>query len=146
MKFRIVIIVGILTFLINSTIIGLLFQTFPWTAEATFPEGGVWWMGQGWAIRIAYVGLLAPVLEEVVFRGTLLGWFSKRGREVPGLLVSGLAFGLYHMAFGWGWFKAVDMAFVGLVFGAVFLRYGLRGAASCHVANNLMSLVLMEIY
>jgi hypothetical protein len=143
MRYRFPVLLGILTFLVNSTILGLLFQAFPWTAEATFPEGRLWWMGQGWVVRIVYVGLLAPVLEEVVFRGALLGWFSEKGKERTGLLVSSLAFGLYHMAFGWGWFKAVDMVVVGLVLGWAYLRYGLMGAVACHWGNNLASLAVM---
>lgn len=145
MRYGLPIAVGIITFLVNSTIIGYLFQTFPWLMDATFPEGGVWWLDKGWPIKILYVGLLAPVFEEIIFRGGIFGWFKEKNRVSSGLLVSSIAFGLYHMAFGWGWPKAVDMTVVGFIFGWVYLKHGLKGATACHMANNFTSLIFIEL-
>lgn len=137
--------VGILTFLVNFTILSILYQALPWTYYATFPEGGVWWLERGWWFRICYAGLFAPILEEAIFRAGVMGFFQRREMAVPGLVISSFAFGLYHMFFGWGWLKAVDMTVVGMVFGWSFLRYGFRGAAACHLGNNWASLTLLAL-
>ena len=44
-----------------------------------------------------FVGILAPVCEEVVFRGAIFGGMKKEGNIFKAVMVSGLLFGLLHM-------------------------------------------------
>ncbi len=48
-------------------------------------------------LLIFFVGILAPVCEEVVFRGAIFGGFKKEGNIFKAILASGLLFGLLHM-------------------------------------------------
>lgn len=46
-------------------------------------------------MQTAYVVLLAPIIEETIYRGLILGMLSKYGKA-PAVLLSALAFGLMH--------------------------------------------------
>ena len=43
--------------------------------------------------------VLAPLAEEVYFRGLLMGWLARHWGMRPAILVSSLAFGLLHLKF-----------------------------------------------
>ena len=87
---------------------------------------------------ILYVGFLGPLVEEILFRGTIL-----RGLESCGKLfaigTSAVLFGLFHGDFVQGVFAAA----CGLLFGYVALEYSFRWALVLHIFNNfLLSTVL----
>ena len=48
-------------------------------------------------LLVFFVGVLAPVCEEVVFRGAIFGGMKKEGNVFKAILASGLLFGLLHM-------------------------------------------------
>lgn len=48
-------------------------------------------------LLIFFVGILAPVCEEVVFRGAIFSGYRKEGNIFKAILASGLLFGLLHM-------------------------------------------------
>ncbi len=48
-------------------------------------------------LLIFFVGVLAPVCEEVVFRGAIFGGMKKEGNVFKAIMASGLLFGLLHM-------------------------------------------------
>ena len=56
-------------------------------------------------LLIFFVGILAPVCEEVVFRGAIFGGMKKEGNVFKAILASGLLFGLLHMNIN----QAVDL-------------------------------------
>ena len=93
------------------------------------------------AVKAVYVGIVGPVIEEVVFRKLLLRYFVKRGNVRIGLLVSTVVFAGYHLLIGWGILKAVIMLVPGVVFGVMFIKYGFRGCLSCHLSNNVLAVV-----
>ena len=133
--------VGIALFYINSNLLGLIFRLFPETLALTF-GWGPWWLAQPMYVKIVYVGIAAPFIEELIFRLGIYGFLLKR--KLPGgLIISSLLFGLYHMVSGWGILKAVNMFFVGLVFGAVFKRYKFKGALISHITNNALAVANM---
>ncbi|WP_456474402.1 CPBP family intramembrane glutamic endopeptidase [Candidatus Pyrohabitans sp.] len=131
---------GVVLFAANYLLLSLLFSAFPELLVHTFPAEP-WWAGINPLLINLYVGIAAPVLEELVFRGFILGRLRRRLGSSNALLISSLAFGAYHLLFGWGWFKAVDMTLVGMVFGAVYLRYRLAGSIATHITNNLLSIL-----
>ena len=132
--------IGVATFAVNYLLLSALFAAFPELVAHTFPAKP-WWTGLSPLLLNLYVGIAAPVFEEVVFRAALLGGLRKRLGKGKALLASSIAFGAYHLLFGWGWFKALDMTLVGVVFGVVYLRYRLAGSIACHIANNAASIV-----
>ena len=90
-------------------------------------------------LQLAFATVASPVMEEVVFRRCLINRLRPFG-ETAALVVSALAFGLFHgtanqLCYG---------ALLGLVFGYVYLRTGrLRYTVGVHVAMNFLSSVVL---
>lgn len=132
--------IGILCFLVNFSVLRFLFSNFPWIIGLFFGRGS-WWIYQPLSVKVVYVIGVAPIVEEVIHRRLVLQFFLNRDMVFTGLIISSLTFGLHHILFGWGILKAVDVFFIGMVFGAVYLRYRLFGSWLTHFSNNLMSVI-----
>ncbi|MGI5977966.1 MAG: CPBP family intramembrane glutamic endopeptidase [Oscillospiraceae bacterium] len=93
-----------------------------------------------WA-NLVCVAILAPVLEELVFRKLLCDRVRVYG-ERTAILVSGLVFGLFH-----GNLSQFFYAFaVGMFFAYVYLRTGrIRYTMLLHACMNLLGGVLPEV-
>lgn len=89
-------------------------------------------------LTIGYICLVAPVLEEIIFRGYLLQTLRKYGAPFAVLMTS-LCFSLVHM-------NLVQMAppfFIGLILCFVALRgQSLWPCILCHMANNIVAVLL----
>lgn len=80
-----------------------------------------------------YAGILAPVTEEILFRGLVQRTMLPFGKKFA-ILVSALTFGLFH-----GNLIQTPYAFaVGLVLGYVAAEYNILWAIVLHVINNLV--------
>jgi peptide-methionine (S)-S-oxide reductase len=90
----------------------------------------------GWQELVFLAGavLLAPMVEELLFRGLLLHrWSLKWGRR-RGLVATSLAFALLHAS-------PVNAFLLGLGFSLIYLRTGsLRLTIAAHALNNLIAL------
>ena len=80
-----------------------------------------------------YVGLVAPVMEEIVFRGVLLRMLQPYGKRLA-ILATAYFFGMFHgnpvqspYAFG-----------AGLILGYVAIEYSIGWAMVLHMFNNLI--------
>ena len=85
---------------------------------------------------VIVAGLVAPALEEILFRKIIIDNFSKYGKGAA-ILMSGLMFGLYHgnfqqffMAFGIGILFAYVYAYTGKIKYTIFLHAGFNLYAS----------------
>lgn len=92
--------------------------------------------------------IVAPILEEITFRGIILNRVSEKSNFITGLLVSGLLFGLIHLSNG-----AMDLVsgiqlvlsgtFVGILFGLVAYYYQtIRASIILHAGYNFLSSLL----
>lgn len=82
---------------------------------------------------VLYAGLLAPVTEELLFRGLVQRSLLPFGKKFA-ILFSALTFGLFH-----GNLLQTPYAFaVGLVLGYVALEYNIIWAMVLHLINNLV--------
>lgn len=80
-----------------------------------------------------YVGLGAPISEELLFRGLVLRSMEPYGKKFA-IFASALLFGLYH-----GNVIQIPFAFaVGLVLGYVTVEYNIGWAIVLHMFNNLI--------
>ena len=52
--------------------------------------------GSNFIITLIYASLVAPIVEEIIFRKLLLDKLRRFG-DVPAILMTGIAFGLFHM-------------------------------------------------
>lgn len=80
-----------------------------------------------------YVGLGAPISEEILFRGLVLRSMEPHGKRFA-IVASALLFGLFH-----GNLIQAPFAFlVGLVLGYVTVEYNIGWAMVLHMFNNLI--------
>ena len=83
-------------------------------------------------ILLIYSSLLAPVTEEIVFRGVILSGLKKYGK-VFAIITSAILFAFTH-----GNFVQGLLAFCsGLIFGYVSTEYAIKWAIVLHIINNL---------
>lgn len=80
-----------------------------------------------------YAGILAPIAEEILFRGLILRSLMPFGKKLA-IFVSALLFGVFH-----GNIVQSPFAFmVGLVLGYVAVEYSVAWAMVLHMFNNLV--------
>ncbi|MBR3560109.1 MAG: CPBP family intramembrane metalloprotease [Oscillospiraceae bacterium] len=89
-------------------------------------------------LKALVLAVLAPVIEEFVFRRTLIDRMRPYGEKLA-MVTSALMFGLFH-----GNLSQFFYAFaLGLVFGYVYLRTGkLRYSAALHILVNTLGTVV----
>lgn len=82
-------------------------------------------------VMTVYVWVVAPVVEEVLFRGVLMHELQPLGRNFA-IFASALAFGLFHDDLVQGMFAFC----AGLVFGYVAMEYSVLWSIALHAFNN----------
>jgi membrane protease YdiL (CAAX protease family) len=99
-------------------------------------SGGAAWLLLG----VLVVAVLAPVVEEFVFRGFLLEAFRARG-QVSAVVLSGVAFSLAHLSVAQFRYYLV----MGMAFSVVYWRRGLIGSIAAHAAFNATLLAVAVV-
>lgn len=98
--------------------------------------------GMGWAemaLAFVLVGIVAPFVEEVTFRGIVFPSLRAAWGTAPAMLVSGAIFGVVHLQLT----IAIPLALLGMALAAVFLRTrSLWTAIAAHCAYNTVSLAI----
>jgi membrane protease YdiL (CAAX protease family) len=92
------------------------------------------------ALLLLFVTLLAPVSEELVFRGYLQAAFGERLGRRAGIVFTAVLFGLFHLADPW---VVPPIVILGLLLGAARARTGsVWPGVLGHVLNNAVALAL----
>ncbi len=94
----------------------------------------------GAMLLMAMAVFVAPLVEETVFRGYLYPLFAKSLGVLPGILITGLLFGLMHGAqLGWTWGLVALLTLVGVIFTFARARSGTVVASFLlHLGYNSM--------
>jgi membrane protease YdiL (CAAX protease family) len=89
---------------------------------------------------VAMAVLVAPLVEETLFRGYLYPMFARSFGVTPAILLTGVLFGLMHGAqLGWTWGLVAMLTLVGIVFTLVRARTGTVFASFLmHLGYNLL--------
>ena len=90
-------------------------------------------------LAVVYGCVAAPVVEELLFRGVVAESLRPRGPLVA-LFVSSLLFALWHLHFAL--FFMAYYTILGLVFGGLYWRRGLRASMAAHATFNGSLIVL----
>jgi membrane protease YdiL (CAAX protease family) len=93
---------------------------------------------------VAMAVLVAPLVEETLFRGYLYPMFARSFGITPAILLTGLLFGVMHGAqLGWTWGLVATLTLVGVVFTLVRARTGTVVASFLmHLGyNSLISVI-----
>jgi membrane protease YdiL (CAAX protease family) len=84
--------------------------------------------------------LIAPLVEETVFRGYLYPLFAKSLGAAPGIVITGVLFGLMHAPqLGWTWGLVIMLITVGIIFTFARARAGtVLASYLLHLGYNSM--------
>ena len=100
----------------------------------------VLYTGNFW-VEIAAVGIMTPIVEELLFRGLMyrrLRWFLD---TVPAVVLSALTFALYHG----NWLQGIYAFIMGILLAYVYERcHNVAAPAAVHIGANLLSVILTE--
>lgn len=94
----------------------------------------------GAMLLMAMAVLVAPLVEETVFRGYLYPLFAKSLGVFPGILITGALFGLMHGSqLGWTWRLVLLLTLVGVIFTFARARTGtVLASFLLHLGYNSM--------
>jgi uncharacterized protein len=93
----------------------------------------------GWVAPMLAVGVVAPLIEELMFRGRIQTALERRLGAVRGILVTTVIFAVVHLQA----FKLPNMILSGLVCGAaVSLTGSIWAGVILHVANNSIAVFM----
>ncbi len=94
----------------------------------------------GTLLLMALAVLVAPLVEETIFRGFLYPVIARSFGVPAGIVVTGILFGLLHgLQLGWAWGLVGLLTLVGIVFTYARARTGTVFASYlCHLGYNFM--------
>ena len=94
-------------------------------------------------LGIITISLLAPLLEEVLFRGAIQGYLMRRHNPWTAIVCAALAFGILH----WNPVQTLYATLLGVVFGWIYYRTGsLLSVIVGPVLNNSLATVVMLLF
>ena len=127
---------GFVLILITGIVIEPLLELFPESFLKIVDQMG---MHGGWSILMLVV--LAPVMEEVLFRGILLESVRSKYNSGRAIVVSALMFGVIHFIPQ----QVVNAFVIGLILGFIYVRTdSLWPVIIIHALNNAMAYVVMQ--
>ena len=83
---------------------------------------------------IIYAICIAPVLEEIVFRGVLMTYLKKYGIKTA-IIISSLFFGISH----YNIYMVIPAFFIGIVLACVAYKYSLKYSVLLHILMNIVA-------
>jgi membrane protease YdiL (CAAX protease family) len=90
-------------------------------------------------VAFVMVGALAPIAEEIFFRGFIFAGLARSWGIIPAMLVSGALFGSAHFQ----WSLLIPFTAVGMVFALLYLKTrSIWAPVAVHAAFNTISLIL----
>jgi len=94
-------------------------------------------------ILLLSVAVVAPIYEEIVFRGILLKGMANKLNPAVALVVSALLFALVHLNIPQG----INAFLLGLVIGFIYLKTGsIYLSIFAHFVNNLLALSVSSLF
>ena len=127
---------GFVMVLLTGVVIEPVLELFPDAFLKMIDKMG---MNGGWSILMLVV--LAPVMEEVLFRGILLESVRSKHSAGRAIVVSALMFGVIHLIPQ----QVVNAFAIGLILGYIYVRTeSLWPVIVIHALNNAMAYVIMQ--
>jgi hypothetical protein len=92
-------------------------------------------------LRVLYASFAAPIVEELIFRKLLLNKLRRYG-DLPAILISSIAFGLFHMNVAQMFYATA----LGIIFAYVAIRTNsIRYNILLHILINSMGVVIAPL-
>ncbi|WP_308750361.1 type II CAAX endopeptidase family protein [uncultured Anaerococcus sp.] len=90
-------------------------------------------------VLFASVVIIAPILEELLFRGILFSETKKYLNVTASMVINGLCFAIYHMNI----IQGINTFFMGMVLSYVYYyRRNIKEAIAIHMVNNFIAMVM----
>lgn len=90
-------------------------------------------------LLIILVSIVAPIFEEIIFRGIILEQLDRRYGMIKAIIVSSLLFGIVHLNIHQG----VNAFFIGIVAGFIYIKTNsLLLSMFLHFVNNSLAIIL----
>lgn len=93
------------------------------------------------ALSVAALVVLAPLGEELVFRGMLLRGLMRRLRFWPAAVISGLLFAAAHIDAYILWPRAITLTATGIALAWLYRRRGFWAAVTAHATVNSVAAI-----
>ncbi|AVQ45398.1 CPBP family intramembrane glutamic endopeptidase [Clostridium botulinum] len=126
-------------FVFDNTI-GILLQNIPeadWFKNAFMEIGN-----EPLVLQFISLCVIAPIFEEIIYRGIMLEELNKRCGAVKAILISALFFGIMHLNLH----QAVNGFFIGIVMGFIYIKAdSFILTILLHFLNNLYCLIVLNI-
>lgn len=127
---------GFVLVLITGIVIEPVLNLFPESFLDLLNQMGA---NGGWSVLM--LAILAPVMEEVLFRGILLESVREKYSSGRAIVVSALMFGVIHVIPQ----QVVNAFVIGLILGFIYVRTdSLWPVIIIHALNNAMAYVIMQ--
>lgn len=98
-------------------------------------------IGENPLLIFLLIAVAAPVMEEIVFRGGIIGLLFEK-YQIIGIIVSVVLFGLAHTVTSW--IEFVIYALIGLLMALVYVKTKrLEAAIAVHFLNNVLGAIAM---
>jgi uncharacterized protein len=136
------VLIGLAVIPITMVLVLVLYQVLglpPENPQLEFiaPEGFSW---LGLFVMLLFGGLIAPIAEEVYFRGFLYDWMRARWNPWAGNIVSSILFGVAHLDLVVG----LQAFLLGILLAWTYERSrSLWPAVIIHILNNALKIVLL---
>jgi membrane protease YdiL (CAAX protease family) len=100
-------------------------------------------VGGGWTLAVTIVAfvVLAPFIEELVFRGLILRGLARRMRFGYAALLSGAMFAASHADSYIVWPRAVQLLIAGVCLALVYRSLGYAGSVTVHATLNAVAAI-----
>lgn len=97
--------------------------------------------GSSLILTLIFVGILSPIIEEMMFRGIMLNKLKRYGDKVA-IITTALLFGLFHANFSQFFYATV----LGLIFAYVTLKTGtIKYSIILHIFVNMMGSFIIPL-
>lgn len=94
----------------------------------------------GFALAVLFIAIIAPVVEELFFRGVVYAAIRKRWGVAPGLVISSVLFAILHLTA----YTLLPIALIGIALAYLYEKTGSLGPPIIlHALNNFLSVVLL---
>lgn len=100
--------------------------------------------GNSMIILLIFSIFVAPILEEILFRGIFMNWFFVNS-PLLSVIFSGLIFGYVHAPFSatTDWFYALSKILLGIVLAGVYYRTkNIKADITVHFLNNFLAILV----
>lgn len=88
-------------------------------------------------IVFIYACIVAPILEELLFRGYVINLFKKYGKKTA-IILSACMFGITHAEF----MQIIPAIFCGIILGILYIKTNnIKVCIACHMINNIFGII-----